>query len=71
MEAAPNGPDGQDGRDKITLHIALSKMSTVSMTSIDSELAANAALVLSDPPTAADWQALADKVNELIAALRR
>ena len=25
----------------------------------------------SDPPTAADWQVLADKMNELIAALRR
>ena len=25
----------------------------------------------SDPPTAADWQALADKMNELIMALRR
>ena len=25
----------------------------------------------SDPPTAADWQALADKMNELITALRR
>jgi hypothetical protein len=130
--AKNNGLDGRDGQEQYTPHGATSKVSTSSMASIYSELAANAALVLigvacsllepqgpqgnpgsdgaqgpqgeegapgevstadltsaiggtsantnavsqlayipNDPPTAADWQALADKVNELITALRR
>ena len=44
---------------------------SASGTSANSNTAGLLAYVPSDPPTAADWQALADKVTELIAALRR
>ena len=44
--AKRNGLDGQDGREKNTPHSAMSKVSILSMATIYSELAANAALVL-------------------------
>ena len=44
--AKSNGLDGRDGQEKHTPHGATSKVSTSSMASIYSELAANAALVL-------------------------
>ena len=40
-------------------------------TSATSNIVGLLAYITSDPPTAADWQTLADEVNELIAALRR
>jgi hypothetical protein len=40
-------------------------------TSANTNAVSQLAYIPNDPPTAADWQALADKVNELIAALRR
>jgi four helix bundle suffix protein len=44
--ARSNGLDGRDGQEQHTPHNAASKVSTSSMASIYSELAANSALVL-------------------------
>ena len=59
----PQGPAGEVSASDLTNALAT--------TSANSNGVAPLAAAPNDPPTAADWQVLADKVNELIAALRR
>ena len=80
--AGPAGQDGVNGQDgapgpqgpagevsSSDLNNALAK--TLATTSANSNGVAPLAAAPNDPPTAADWQVLADKMNELIVALRR
>jgi len=65
-----SGPQGAPG--EVTAAAMNTAIGTaIGGTSANTNAIGFLAYVPSDPPTAADWQALADKVNELIAALRR
>lgn len=59
----PQGPQGEVSAGDLNNALAT--------TSANSNGVALIAAAPNDPPTAADWQVLADKMNELIVALRR
>ena len=63
----PQGPAGEVSANDLNNALA----NAIGGTSANSNGVALIAAAPNDPPTAADWQVLADKVNELIAALRR
>jgi hypothetical protein len=68
-DAGAQGPQGDPGAPG---EVTTADLNTaLGGTSSNSNIVGLLAYVPSDPPTAADWQALADKVNELITALRR
>ena len=62
----PQGPQGPPGEVS-----SMDFNSAIGSASANSNGVDLIAYSPSDPPTAADWQALADKMNELITALRR
>ena len=62
----PQGPQGTTGEVS-----SMDPNTAIDSTSANSNGVDLIAYSPRDPPTAADWQALADKMNELITALRR
>ena len=65
-----SGPQGAPG--EVTTADMNSAIGTaVGGTSANTNSVGLIAYAPSDPPTAADWQVLADKINELIGTLRR
>ena len=68
----PQGNDGPQGPQGPTGEISAADLSSaIGGTSANSNGVGLIAYTPSDPPTAADWQVLADKMNELMTALRR
>ena len=66
IEAIPAGPEGPPGEvSPQTLDDAISG------TAGNPQTVADLALIVSEPPTQAEMQAVVDKVNELLGALRR
>jgi len=65
-QQGPPGPQGNPGEVS-----SADLTNALGSTSANTNAVGLIAYAPSDPPTAADWQVLADKVNELIAALRR
>ena len=71
-DAGPQGPQGSPGPEGPPGEVTLAQLdAAIAGTSSNSNGVALLGLVVSDPPTQAEMQALADKVDELITALRR
>jgi hypothetical protein len=68
----PTGPQAPAGADGAPGEVTLAQLNTaVAGTSSNTNAVATLGLIVSDPPTQAEMQSLANKVDELILALRR
>ena len=68
-QAGPTGSDGPQGPPGEVTNVALA--GAINGTSNNSNTVATLGLVVSDPPTQTEMQSLANKMDELLVALRR
>jgi len=67
----PQGPPGEVTLSQLATELATLSTSLLAQTSNNSNVVAELNLTVSNPPTQAEVQAVANKLDELIAALRR
>ena len=71
-DSGTNGSDGGPGPQGVPGEVSLAQLTTaINTTSTNSNDVALLGLVVSDPPSQAEMQSLANKVDELITAMRR
>lgn len=72
LPAGQNGANGNDGAQGLPGEVTNASLTgAISGTSNNSNAVATLGLVVSDPPTQTEMQTLANKVDELLLALRR
>jgi hypothetical protein len=69
--AGPPGPPGEVTMQDLNIALAQTMMNALAQSSANTNAISTLSRVISDPPTQADMQAFADKLDEVILGMRR